>query len=102
MNEKKESISEEQAVLFSVLSDPTRLKLLKVLAQQKEDNALCVNDLASFLGITQSAVSQHLRVLRTAGLVKGRRHGYRIHYFVNTFTLMGARAQLLAALTFTK
>ena len=102
MTEKKEFTSEEQAVLFSVLSDPTRLKLLKILSQQQELHALCVNDLASLLGITQSAVSQHLRVLRSAGLVKGRRRGYRIHYFVNDYALMGARAQLLAALTSAK
>ena len=98
MTEKRESTSEEQAVLFAVLSDPTRLKLLKLLAQQKEASALCVNELAYLLGITQSAASQHLRVLKSVGLVKGRRRGYRIHYFVNEYAVMGARAQLLAAL----
>ncbi len=102
MTGKTELTSEEQAVLFKVLADPTRLKLLKLLAQQKETHTLCVNELAYLLGITQSAVSQHLRVLRAAGLVKGKRRGYRIHYFTNEFALMGARAQLLSALTFRK
>ncbi len=74
---------DEQAAFFAALADPTRLKLLKLLCHQRSQDALCVNALASLLGITQSAVSQHLRVLRAAGLVKGERRGYHIHYFVN-------------------
>ncbi len=53
---------EEQAAFFSALSDPTRLKLFKLLHQQSTPDALCVNALAALLGVTQSAVSQHLRV----------------------------------------
>ena len=41
---------------------------------------LCVNALAHRLGVTQSAVSQHLRVLRQVGLVNGERHGAFVHY----------------------
>ena len=63
--------TEEQAALFGVLSDPTRLKLLKLLYQQQQPHALCVNALSGLLGVTQSAVSQHMRVLKSAGLVKG-------------------------------
>ncbi|MDD4984623.1 MAG: metalloregulator ArsR/SmtB family transcription factor [Dehalococcoidales bacterium] len=74
---------EKQATLFSVLADPTRLKLLRLLAEQQEPNALCVNALAYRLGVTQSAVSQHLKVLKSAGMVKGEKRGYRVHYFVN-------------------
>ena len=89
---------EEQANLFAVLADPTRLKLLRLLSQQRESNALCVNALAYQLGITQSAVSQHLRVLKSAGLVKGERRGYRIHYFINEEALVNARRQLSSVL----
>ena len=89
---------EEQANLFGVLADPTRLKLLRLLSQQRESNALCVNALAYQLGITQSAVSQHLRVLKSAGLVKGERRGYRIHYFVNQEGLIQAQEQISCAL----
>jgi len=85
---------EEQATLFGVLADPTRLKLLRLLLQQREPNALCVNALAYRLGVTQSAVSQHLRVLKSAGLVKGERRGYRIHYFINQETLIQAQQQI--------
>jgi len=75
--------TDEQAAFFAALADPTRLKLLKLLCRQRNQDALCVNALAALLGVTQSAVSQHLRVLRAIGLVKGERRGYHIHYFVN-------------------
>jgi len=89
---------DDQAALFGVLADPTRLKLLRLLAQQREPNALCVNALAYQLGVTQSAVSQHLRVLKSAGLVKGERRGYRIHYFINPQGLIQAQQQISSAL----
>ena len=47
----------EQAAIFSALADPTRLKLVKLLCRQRDPDALCVNALASLLGVTQSAVS---------------------------------------------
>jgi ArsR family transcriptional regulator, arsenate/arsenite/antimonite-responsive transcriptional repressor len=74
---------EEQASLFSLLADPTRLKLLGLLQKQHQGSALCVNALAYQLDITQSAVSQHLRILKSAGLVKGEKRGYRVHYFID-------------------
>jgi ArsR family transcriptional regulator len=89
---------EEQAALFGVLADATRLKLLRLLSRQQEPNALCVNALAYQLGITQSAVSQHLRVLKSAGLVKSERRGYRIHYFINQKTLIQVQKQISSAL----
>ncbi len=89
---------EEQAALFGVLADPTRLKLLRLLSQQQEPSALCVNALAYQLGVTQSAISQHLRVLKSAGLVKGERRGYRIHYFISQEALTQAQQQISNAL----
>lgn len=77
-----EETTEWQAEIFGALADPTRLKLVKLLCRQSE-NVLCVNALAGLLGVTQSAVSQHLRVLRVVGLVKAERRGYHIHYFMN-------------------
>ena len=74
---------EQQAVIFNALADPTRLKLLRLLRNQKEPNALCVGALTGLLGISQPAVSQHLRVLKSVGLVKGQRRGYHIHYSVD-------------------
>jgi ArsR family transcriptional regulator len=89
---------EDQAAIFGVLADPTRLKLLRLLARQQEPDALCVNALAYRLGVTQPAVSQHLRVLKSAGLVKGERRGYRVHYFVNREAITRVQGQVLAAL----
>lgn len=82
---------EQLAMLFKALSDPTRLRLLKCLngnAMPDEcspttcDGAefLCVNALACHLDVTQSAVSQHLRILKQAGLVNGVRRGNFMHY----------------------
>jgi ArsR family transcriptional regulator len=75
--------TEEQAAFFAALSDPTRLRLFKLLCQQRTPDALCVNALAGLLGVTQSAVSQHLRVLKGVGLVNGERWGHHVHYFVS-------------------
>jgi ArsR family transcriptional regulator len=78
--------------IFKALADPTRLKLLKLLSGQSvvfcggECNGqtfLCVGALADRLKVTQSAVSQHLRILRQAGLVKGERRGSFMHYSIN-------------------
>jgi len=69
----------ELAELLKVLSVDTRLKILRTLRTR----SLCVNALASILNISQSAVSQHLRILKSVGLVNDQRHGYFIHYSVN-------------------
>jgi DNA-binding transcriptional ArsR family regulator len=70
--------------IFKALSDPTRLRLVKLLNDCQpgvcKGGPLCVNALAHQLGVTQSAVSQHLRILRQAGLVSGARRGSFMHY----------------------
>ena len=77
---------EELSGIFKALSDPTRLKIIKLLSLCKNadcNSMLCVNALTSKLKVTQSAVSQHLRVLKQANLVKAERRGYFMHYTVN-------------------
>jgi len=93
-----EETTEQQAEIFGALADPTRLKLVKLLCHQHK-NVLCVNALASLLGVTQSAVSQHLRVLRVIRLVKAERRGYHIHYFINLEVLDRYRSIVSEALT---
>ena len=70
--------------VFKALSDPTRLRLIMLLNQCEagicQGGELCVNALAHQLGVTQSAVSQHLRILRQTGLVRGTRRGTFMHY----------------------
>jgi ArsR family transcriptional regulator, arsenate/arsenite/antimonite-responsive transcriptional repressor len=91
--------TDEEATLFAAMSDPTRLKLLKLLQRQCDGNALCVNALAGLLGVSQSAVSQHLRVLKGIGLVKGARRGCQIHYFIKQDALSRCRELASAALS---
>jgi DNA-binding transcriptional ArsR family regulator len=91
--------AEEQAAVFSALADPTRLRLVKLLCRQRSHEALCVNALAARLGVTQSAVSQHLRVLKAIGMVNGERRGYHIHYFINRERLESCRELVSATLS---
>ena len=64
------------ASIFKVLSDPTRLKMIIGL----RDGEMCVCDLAAFLGLTESAISHQLRLLRDQALVKKRRDGQTLYY----------------------
>lgn len=63
--------------LLKVVGDETRARILERLAASGE---LCVGALARQLGLTSSAVSQHLRLLRQAGLVRANRRGCWVHY----------------------
>lgn len=62
--------------IFSALSDPTRFRILDALSVEE----LCVCDLACVTGVSQSAVSHQLRVLRDLDLVSYRREGRRAVY----------------------
>jgi len=76
---------------FKALADETRLRLVVLLAQQEPGRALCVGRLAQELDVTASAVSQHLRVLKNLGLVRGQRRGYRVHYYLDPQRLASYR-----------
>jgi ArsR family transcriptional regulator len=65
--------------VLKALSDPTRFKIFFLLSRK----TLCVNALVNLLQISQPAVSQHLKVLKQAGLVKAEKKGYWMHYSVN-------------------
>jgi DNA-binding transcriptional ArsR family regulator len=64
---------------FRVLGDPTRVRILDAL----RDGELCVNDLATRIGLSESAVSHQLRLLRTMRLVRVRRDGRLAFYAVD-------------------
>ena len=87
---------EELTEVFKALSDPTRLRLVRLLAEHQ--GSLCVNALAHRLEVSQSAVSQHLRVLRQARLVEGERQGYHVHYALNPERLERFRTSVLETL----
>ena len=80
------------ARFYKALGDETRLGLVGLLARQERSRALCVGRLACELGVTASAVSQHLRVLKDLGLVRGERRGYRIHYYLDQERLAAYQA----------
>lgn len=88
---------EDLAEIFKALSDPTRLMLVKLLSECSPNEcgeALCVNALAQKVGVTQSAVSQHLRVLRQVGLIRGERNGPFVHYSLDRDMLEQFKSQL--------
>ena len=66
------------AELFKVFGDTTRIRILYALFESQ----LCVCDIAQVLGMTQSAISHQLRVLKQARLVRSRREGKQIYYFL--------------------
>ena len=71
------------ARMFKALSVETRVHIVQLLKQ----GPLCVGALSAQLGITQGAVSQHLRVLRGADLVLDDKRGCFVHYSINDETL---------------
>jgi ArsR family transcriptional regulator, lead/cadmium/zinc/bismuth-responsive transcriptional repressor len=64
------------AALFGALADPTRAHIVHLLLQGE----MCTGDIAPVLGVTDSAVSQHLRVLRALRLIRSRRAGKYIYH----------------------
>jgi DNA-binding transcriptional ArsR family regulator len=80
--------------ILKALSDETRFGIVKLLLSRD----LCVGALAHHLGISEAAVSQHLKLLREAGLVKGEKRGYWTHYMVERNKL-NELAELLTELT---
>jgi ArsR family transcriptional regulator len=64
------------AELFKVMGDPSRAKIIYALSEEE----LCVCDLAAVLGMSVSAVSHHLRLLRNLRLVKFRKEGRMVYY----------------------
>lgn len=67
---------QDLAEFYRVFGDATRLKILYVLLSAE----MCVYDIASVLGMSQSAISHQLRVLKQMDLVKNRREGKTIFY----------------------
>jgi len=65
--------------VMKALSDPNRVKLLKIL-QEKE---LCVCEIQAALGIAQPTVSKHLKILEHAGLVKRKKEGLWVNYYLS-------------------
>src|SRR5690554_3693327 len=69
--------------VLKAIADETRLKILKMLLKHN----YCVRALSRKLELSESAISQHLKVLREAGLLVGVKKGYFMHYDVDRDTL---------------
>ena len=75
-------LTEEQGIelaeIFRLMGDPTRLRIILLCV----DGPICVSDIAESLGVEQSLVSHHLRLLRAGRVLKARRQGKQMFYSV--------------------
>ena len=62
--------------MLKALGEPMRLKIYQALLERKH----CVRSLSKKFGISESAISQHMKVMKDAGLVYGEKYGYHTHY----------------------
>jgi DNA-binding transcriptional ArsR family regulator len=91
---KKEEFTREDTWLAGVakaLSHPARIRILKILAEM---DSCMVGNIVDQLPLAQATVSQHLKELKNAGLIKGEIDGPRICYCVNNETLSKAKRAL--------
>lgn len=65
--------------VFKALSDETRLKILLIISKR----TICQKGISRHLGISESAVSQHIKVLKESGIVTGIKQGYSVIYVIN-------------------
>ena len=77
---------------LKALADENRMRILQMLL----NSDLCVGALANHLGISKPAVSQHLQILRKAGLVRGEKRGYWTHYLVDRQALSAIAMEINA------
>ncbi len=85
-------ISEDQfAAMAKALGHPMRIRILRLLAERQS----CITgDVVAELPLAQSTVSEHLRILRDAGLIQGEIEGPRTSYCLNTSGLAALRAAM--------
>ncbi|MDA8311198.1 MAG: metalloregulator ArsR/SmtB family transcription factor [Actinomycetota bacterium] len=82
------------AVMAKALGHPARLRIIRLLAER---HACVTGDLVAVLPLAQSTISEHLRILREAGLIQGEIEGPRTSYCLNRaglFALQAAMASL--------
>ena len=88
-NARRDAFSDQElarmAKVFKLLGDPSRLKIVLALRRQE----MCVCDLAVLSGISESAVSHQLRLLRGLRLVRSRREGRMVFYALDDEHITG-------------
>lgn len=71
--------------IFKALGDETRLKILIILSKRK----ICAKGISRHLNISEAAVSQHLKILKDAGIIAGEKVGYYVYYHLqHSFVLL--------------
>ena len=70
---------EDLVKVFKALSDETRLKILLIISKR----TICQKGISRHLGISESAVSQHIKVLKESGIVTVKKQGYSVIYVIN-------------------
>jgi len=73
---KEDELLNKMAILFKLFGDGTRIKILYCLFEKER----CVYDICTTLGVSQSAVSHQLKILRDGNLVANRRDGKEVYY----------------------
>ena len=73
---------EQAAALFTALADPTRLAILKLLAEHQEE--VCVCHITDHFDLGQSTISHHLKLLRTTQLVSTNKRGKWVYYSLSS------------------
>jgi ArsR family transcriptional regulator len=81
------------ASILKALGDPNRLRILWYLSAYEEGEP-CVNDLSRTLGISQPAVSQHMKVLKGIGLLEPQKRGFHVYHKINADRLAWMKAQV--------
>lgn len=83
--QKPPVVTEQQAAFLHMVANPYRLRVLQLLAKGE----MTVGDLVEKVGLSQSALSQHLARLRESGLVKTRRDAQMVYYAVKSEKVYG-------------
>lgn len=85
----------EKSMVLKAIAEETRMSILTLLLKHN----YCVRSLAKELGLSESTISQHLKVLREAGLINGKKRGYFMHYDVERTVLheLAGEIEALAA-----
>ena len=77
--------AESYALLFRALADPTRIRILNMLAHR--DDAVCVCEIVDWFRLGQSTISHHLKLLRDARFVTSERRGTFMYYQLNSASM---------------
>jgi len=80
----------DRTYIFKAFSSSIRLRIFELLLEKR----MCVSKIVEKLNVTQPTVTQHLKILQSIGLVKSKKIGYWVHYYIDTHGLNHIRREL--------